>query len=94
MPRPGWTDDSLSSEELHPQQGEDYNEEEEEEEQADDGLHGVEQRHDKVTQRSPVPGKNKQKVFFSVQCYVFEMNTINDQNYNTVDSLGDFEDPQ
>lgn len=35
---------SLSSEELHAKQSEDHDEEEEEEEQADDGLHGIEER--------------------------------------------------
>lgn len=32
---------SLSSKQLHPQQGEDHDEEEEKEQQTDDGLHGV-----------------------------------------------------
>lgn len=35
----------LSSKQLHAKQCKDHNEEEEEEEQADDGLHGVQQRH-------------------------------------------------
>lgn len=58
----GQRDYSLSSEELHAQQSKDHDEEEEEEEQADDGLHGVEQRDDQVTQRCPIPDKNRQSV--------------------------------
>lgn len=39
---------SLSTKQLHAQQGEDHNEEEEEEQQADDRLHGVQQGHYQV----------------------------------------------
>lgn len=46
---------SLSSKELHAQQGKDHNKEEEEEEQADDGFHWVEQRHHQIPQRVPIP---------------------------------------
>lgn len=49
--------DLLAAEELHPQEGEDDDEEEEQEEQADDGLHGVEEGHDQVPERRPVPAR-------------------------------------
>lgn len=52
----------LSTEQLHSQQGKDYDEEEEEEEQADDGLHGVQQRDHQVTKRSPVPEEEKENM--------------------------------
>lgn len=54
----------LSPEELHAQQGKDNYEEKEQEEQADDGLHGVQQRDHKVSQRSPVPARQRQELSF------------------------------
>ncbi len=85
----------LSSEELHAQKGKDNYEEEEQEEQADDGLHWVEQRNNEVTQRRPVPDKNREKVcVFWVQCNVNYIVKRNHKKYNTGDSLGDFKDPQ
>lgn len=44
-----------STEELHPKQGKDNDEEKEKEYEGDDGLHGVHQRDDQVPQRRPVP---------------------------------------
>lgn len=53
-------DHSLSSEELHAQQGKDHDEEEQEEEQTDDGLHGVQEGNDKVPQRVPVSDRKQE----------------------------------
>lgn len=47
--------DLLAAEELHSQEGEDDDEQEKEKQQADDGLHGVEERDDQVSERCPVP---------------------------------------
>lgn len=52
---------SLSSEELHPQQGKHHDEEEEEEEQTDDGLHGVQEGDDQIPQRVPVPVRKQRE---------------------------------
>ena len=52
----------LSSENLHPQQGENKDEEEEDNKQGINGRDGVDQRLDQVTHRSPVPRKRDQVV--------------------------------
>lgn len=80
----------LSSEELHAQQRKDDYEEEEQEEQADDGLHGIEQRHDEVTQRRPIPGKQTNGNDDNTMSFIL----MYDHYCITSDSLGDFEDPQ
>ena len=46
---------SLSTKELHAQQGEYHDEKEQEKEQTDNGFHRVQQRHHQVPQRGPVP---------------------------------------
>lgn len=64
---------SLSSKELHAQQGKHHDEEEEEEEQTDDGLHGVQEGNDEIPQRVPVPVRNMQSKpkFSPPYCIVF-----------------------
>lgn len=56
----------LSSKQLHAKQSKDHDEEEEEEEQADDGLHGVQQRHHQIPQGGPVP---EMKIIISMIIY-------------------------
>lgn len=46
----------LASKELHPKQGKNNDEEEEQQQQRGNGLHGVEQRGNQVTERRPVSG--------------------------------------
>lgn len=46
---------SPATEELHAEECKDDDEEEKEENEGDDGLHGVHQRDDQVSQRRPVP---------------------------------------
>ena len=50
---------SLSTKELHAQQGEYHDEKEKEKEQTDNGFHRVQQRHHQVPQRGPVPEKHR-----------------------------------
>lgn len=50
----------LATKQLHPQEGKDDNEEEEEEQQTYDGLHGVEEGDNQVSERCPVPADRSQ----------------------------------
>ena len=49
---------SLSSEQLHAQQGKDEDEEEEKEQETEDGTHAAQQRDDEVPQIGPVPARD------------------------------------
>ena len=59
-----------ASEELHPQQGKNQDEQEQEQQEGYDGFHGAEQWYDQVAQGRPVP-KNKHKKTCIIIWYVF-----------------------
>lgn len=48
-----------ATKELHAQECENNDEEEEEKNKRDDGLHGVHQRDDQVSQRRPIPSQSQ-----------------------------------
>ena len=50
----------LATKQLHPQEGKDNDEQEEEEQQTYDGLHGVEEGDNQVSERCPVPADRSQ----------------------------------